>query len=197
MRVLYPTRRTHRYRRGIVSRGRDKPSTWARRVANRAYSCPVDRTGDAPDLKGFSKWVRRVLAHLKETRSWGVARVAKEAGVARSGLSRWRDDDWSDGIPQRKTVAKFCDNLKLSRDEPFGYFGWDPAGPGLPTKPDALPRPPLGEIYQTLLEMRYETPDLTPDEEADLDAQIARAVELIRLRREKRRREGREDRSVG
>jgi hypothetical protein len=80
------------------------------------------RTG--PDLAGFSRWVRRVLGAMKSENDWGITKVALEAEVARSTITLWRDADWSKGIPTRAAVEKFCENLKLKKDEPFAYMRW-------------------------------------------------------------------------
>lgn len=81
------------------------------------------RTG--PDLAGFSRWVQRALKTLKAEKRWGITRVADEADVARSTITLWRDGDWSKGAPTRQAVEKFCDNLKLKKEEPFAYMRWE------------------------------------------------------------------------
>lgn len=80
------------------------------------------RTG--PNLGSFSDWVKRVLRSMKEENGWGITRVAKEAGVSRALLTNWRDGKWSQGKPTRESVERFCDNLRLSKEEPFGYLGF-------------------------------------------------------------------------
>ena len=126
MRLVKETGRIKRFRERTPLRSRDKASTWTRRMAERSYTCPVHRT--TPDLAGFQSWVKRVLDHLKETRGWGISRVATAAGIARSRLTDWRDGNWSRGAPKQATVENFCTSLGLPFNEPFAYFGWDPAG---------------------------------------------------------------------
>lgn len=77
-----------------------------------------------PNLAGFSGWIKRVLATMKAENDWGITRVAKEGAVSRALLTNWRDGNWSQGKPTRETVERFCDNLKLSKEEPFGYLGY-------------------------------------------------------------------------
>jgi hypothetical protein len=81
------------------------------------------RTG--PDLAGFSRWVQRALKTLKVEKRWGITKIADEAKVARSTITLWRDGDWSKGAPTRQAVEKFCDNLKLKKEEPFAYMRWE------------------------------------------------------------------------
>lgn len=82
-----------------------------------------------PDLDAYSRWVRRVLRKLKDEHGWGITRVAQEGGVSRGMLTNWRDANWTQGKPTRVSVEKFCDNLNLKKDEPFGHlrFALDPA----------------------------------------------------------------------
>ena len=88
----------------------------------KSYPGPMIRTG--PDLAGFSRWVRRVLKDMKTERGWGITRVAQEAKTPRSLVSRWRDADWTQGRPTRETVERFCENLGVSKDEPFARMRW-------------------------------------------------------------------------
>lgn len=80
------------------------------------------RTG--PNLGAFSDWVKRVLQSMKDENGWGITRVAQQAGVSRALVTNWRDGNWSQGKPTRDSVERFCDNLKLSKEEPFGYLGF-------------------------------------------------------------------------
>ena len=61
---------------------------------------------------------------LKDEKRWGIVKVADEAKTPRSLVTRWRDGDWGQGRPTRETVERFCDNLGLKKEEPFGYMGW-------------------------------------------------------------------------
>lgn len=133
----------------------------------------------------FTDWVNRVHTHLKQERGWGFARVAQEADVSRSLLSNWRKGDYSQGKPQRDTVHKMCINLGIPMDEPFAIWGWDPAGPA-PVQPKEIPKDKIAWRYKELLAMRYDTPDLAPDDEAFLDDQIDAVVEMIKRRRKRR-----------
>lgn len=146
----------------------------------------MDRTLSGRDA--FVDWVNRVHAHLKREHGWSIERIAKEAKVSRSLLANWRKGDFSQGDPQRKTVYKMCANLDIPMDEPFAIFGWDPAGPA-PVEPTPLPRATMAERYRELLAIRYDTPDITSEEEAEIDAQIDLVVAMIKQRR-KRRAEG-------
>jgi hypothetical protein len=97
------------------------------------------RTG--PDLDAYSRWVRRVLKKFKDERGWGITRVSQEGGVSRALVTNWRDANWSQGKPTRDSVERFCDNLRLKKDEPFGYlrFALDPARSA--TKNEVLDEP--------------------------------------------------------
>jgi len=75
-----------------------------------------------PDLNGYSRWVRRVLKKFKDERGWGITKVAQEGGISRALLTNWRDANWSQGKPTRDSVERFCDNLRLKKDEPFGHL---------------------------------------------------------------------------
>jgi transcriptional regulator with XRE-family HTH domain len=155
----------------------------------------MDRTPDVPDAspqQQFADWVDRVIKHFKATQGWSVRRVVAASGVSRSNVYRWLDADAPKG-PDKATVMRFCLNLELDLDEPFAFFGWDPAGPGVPAKPDPLPIPPMGEGFRELVSIRYETPDLTDEEAADLDDQIYLWVQIYRRRRQRRRGETNSD----
>lgn len=178
-------RQTTRYRSVRLSRAKDKFAAWTRSRATTIYTCPVGRT--LRGLDAFTDWVNRAHAYLKEERGWGYQRVAQEAQVARSLLSNWRKGDYSQGQPQRDTVLRMCTNLGLDLDEPFAIFGWDPTA--VPVDPKPIATPTMAERYRELLEMRYDTPDLTPDDEIFLDDQIEAVLEMIKRRR-KRRGEG-------
>jgi transposase-like protein len=104
----------------------------------------VSRTPNVPsgtaDLDAFGRWVTRVVDHLGTDRGWSVTRVARESGVHRSNIYRWMGG--MNEVPSQDNVVKFVDNLGLSREEPFGLLGWDPAGP---RKPEPAPLPTVDD----------------------------------------------------
>lgn len=120
MRVLEIAPETSRVRLGTPFRSRDADSSWRRRQHSKTYPGLVIKTG--PDLDAYARWVRRVLKVMKDERGWGIVRVASEGGVSRAMLTNWRDANWTQGKPTRASVEKFCDNLKLKKDEPFGLL---------------------------------------------------------------------------
>jgi|GEM_PF-6811958 len=140
MTILIRDPRVRRLNRRMVSRKRDKLSTWARRNRRSKYSCPVDRTSGVPDIGAFAKWVERVVEHFRTESGWSVSKIAREAGIGRAMLYRWMSGDNSQGAPTRDTVARFCDNLRVPRDEPFEIFGWVADGPKRPGAPTPLPK---------------------------------------------------------
>lgn len=139
-------------------------------------------TPTGPDLAAFGKWVDDTLDMLKEKRKMSVRQVALKSKVQRSIIYRWIN---AEVVPQKPVVTRFCVNLDLPMEEPFALMGW-----AVESVPPPKPPPTMGDQYRELLDIRYETPDLTPEEESDLDAQIERAVELLKLRREMRRKDG-------
>ncbi|MDR7336770.1 MULTISPECIES: hypothetical protein [Glycomyces] len=97
-----------------------------------------------------------MLKQLKAEKGWGIVRVADEAEVSRSTLTLWRDGDWTKGVPTRPVVERFCNNLKLKKDEPYAYLRWEL---------DSRERPGRGEeIFE-------------PAPERDLDG-LVRRIEL-------------------
>lgn len=60
----------------------------------------------------FAGFVRRALTHAKETRGWGVERIAEASGVGASTIYRWRDGDWRRS-PFGDQVAAFCEALDI------------------------------------------------------------------------------------
>lgn len=137
------------------------------------------RTG--PDLAGFQRWVKRVLAAMKKERNWGITRVAEESDVPRSALTRWRDGDWSRGAPQRATVDRFCTNLKLKKEEPFSYFGWALDSREMTAEEQAQDVTEDSELVRRvrLIEMALEQPGIAPERRRELELMLVGARRLL------------------
>lgn len=178
-------RRVNRYRHGIVSKCRDKRPSRERRRDRAAYACPMDRTD--PSLDAFSGWINRVLDEFKSDpeRKWGITRVAEEAKTPRSALTRWRDGDWSKGVPTRESVRRFCINLGLRLDEPFAILGSDPAG--LLASPTGAPEPLVQSPRERRLRAVLRDPDLLPDERARYEAMLDMIITDAEAALERRR----------
>lgn len=133
------------------------------------------RTG--PDLNGFSRWVQRALKTLKAEKRWGITKIADEAKVARSTITLWRDGDWSKGAPTRAAVEKFCDNLKLKKDEPFAYMRWELEPRERPRRDEEIfepaPEPDLdGLIRRIQIRLSQKPP---AEERRELELKLVRA----------------------
>lgn len=134
-------------------------------------------TKTGPDLNGYSRWVRRVLKEFKDERNWGITRVAQEGGVSRNLLTNWRDANWTQGKPTRDSVERFCDNLNLKKEEPFGHLrlALEPARGG-PKNQGLVEAPPEPDLDRFIRRIEIRLSQKPPAEERrDLELKLVRA----------------------
>lgn len=117
-----------------------------------------------------------MLQQLKAEKRWGITRVAEESGVSRSTITLWRDGDWSKGVPTRPVVERFCDNLKLRKDEPFARMRWELDARGRPARSEEIfkpaPEPDLDAIIRRIELRLNQKPPV--EERRDLERQLVR-----------------------
>lgn len=130
-----------------------------------------------PNLDAFSRWARRVLKEFKDERRWGIGKVAQEGGISRNLLTNWRDANWSQGKPTRASVEKFCDNLDLKKEEPFGHlrFALEPREE-VKRDQDLTEAPPEPDVDQMIRRIEIRLGQKPPAaERRDLELRLVRA----------------------
>jgi hypothetical protein len=160
---------------------RDKKPLYERRNSHKVYGGLMTGTTANPGRTTFVEWLNDALDELTTTRKWSRRRSITESGVPRGTVYRWLKG----AQPDRDLLLQFCETLKLDLAEPFGYFGWDPAGPS--TSPERDTEPLVPDPRELKLRAVLRDPDLLPDErakyEAVLDMVIADAEAALERRR--------------
>lgn len=120
-------------------------------------------------------WVEDTLDALKKSgRSLQVA--ADRGGISRNQVYAWMGRGKKGfSMPTPTKLLEFCDGNNIDATEPFGILGWT-LTPETVTPADV----PEGDALSELVDIRYNTPDLTPEQEAELDARIRLVVEMYR-----------------
>lgn len=150
--------RDDRFRNVQLHFKRDKPSSYARRRAARAYPGVMQRAsgkdGPSREQLEFAVWVKDVVdAYAAPPRKWSFSQLARESKVHRNNIYDWLN---AKAFPQSETLKRFCDNLGLDYAEPARIIGWS-----APEKPEVF-RDPEGFIKRAREMAEHED---TPEEE--------------------------------
>lgn len=88
----------------------------------------------------FSKFVKRVTEHVRQTRGWTVTKLLAEAGVPKSQYYRWVNGTWESDL-EPSAIERFCDAAGVAVAEPLailwpGKYAKREATPPVPVHPD-------------------------------------------------------------
>lgn len=167
--------RDDRFRQVQLHLKRDKPSSYARRRANRFYPVHMQRErgkaeGPTQEQLEFAKWVKDVVdAYADPPRKWSLSQVARESGVHRNQLYDWMG---AKVYPQAETVRRFCDNLGLEYTDAARVLGW--------SDQDIPPPPRDLEGFIRRARALADHPKTSPERRRVLEARIQAAVSAQR-----------------
>jgi transcriptional regulator with XRE-family HTH domain len=97
---------------------------------------PSGPSGDR--RQAFADFVRAALADARAAHGWNGSEVARQTGLSRQTINRWRRGEWSSD-PEPARVVTFCEKLGIDPDTAFANLGWHQAAAVPPAEPPMDP----------------------------------------------------------
>lgn len=163
-----------RYKKSVF-RPRNKPSTYQRRQASRAYAAHMSRRQDTrTPRQRFTALVQAELDVRMQEQGWTVSRFIQESGIPRVTMYEWLKPD-SERMPKVESVKRYAVKLGVPFEPYAEALGWTEAV-------DAPPKDLEGFIRRA--RALADHPRTSPERRRTLGARISAAEAAQRAAKE-------------